>query len=1271
MEKHPADRGGTPFPGIGELDGLTGPRRSGSVSFSAGLQRFMSEQTARLVERLRSRLQRTTRRMTWAEFAFGASVALGVGAAVWFTAALLEASLWLGTTARTALAATVATVSVGVGATVLARPLGRLLGLVDGPSEEAVARTVGRHHPEVADRLVNLLQLADGNRSPAPAPFIDEAVQHLAEDLDEVSFRAAEDFGRARRALRLASLPLAALLAFLLIAPSTFLGASERLLAPATAFDRPAPFELSVVPGSVRLVEGDSLRVRLRTSGETPSEALLLRRDGPSDPSERIPLRPDSAGTFRHTLGPVRDGFQYRVAASPVRTTWYDVEVAQRPRVRRLQLEVTPPAYTGLPSRTLDPNVGDVEALPGATVSVTADLGGPRVETARLVFDDESTRPLEVSTGTARGRFTLRREGSYHLHLESTQGPTNRDPIRYQIALQTDARPSVSFLSPTGPAELSEDLTQTLRVQLSDDYGFSRAALFYRLEEEADEGNGTFESVQLPVPDDVRDTQTLTHQWLIAQDTGLDPEPGDAIAYYVQAWDNDTVNGPKSGRTATQRLRMPSLSEQYEQVDQTQGEAEDQMDQLRQRSDSMRRSFRRLRDELRRTREADWQDERRLERLQQKQQSLDRGAEKLSKTIEQMNRQMQRNGLSGSELSQKFQELERVVEDMKSPELQKALEKLRNAMESGKMRQMQRAMEQVREREQSTREQLERTRSLFNQLKAQQKLQEMARRAGELSERQKDLRKKTRERLEDTDTTAANEPGEPNAPESAAAPDSMSDQEGDARDLPSESRPADSSAAQLPRQNRGEESGPTPDSTSSAPDSSAKNSSDAAPDSSATVPSAEQSNDANRTPSANDNLAAEQEQAAEQMRKLEQAMEEARREMDDVQSAPRRQMQKLNEQLRRQNLSQQMRENSQQLRQNQLQDAQQGQQRMQQSLKQMQKQLSKMKSQMQGQQRRINVAGLRSALENTLRLSKQQESLRSTVDGLAAEGPPLRSYARDQKQLADGLRTVADSLQSIARRIPEMSRSVQETTGNALRAMETATTALDEREANRATGHQKTSMMHLNKLALLLSDLLKQMKNQQGTGSGMSMQQMAQQLQQMSGQQQKLNQQIQQHLNDVQGERLSPNQSNRRKELAKQQRQIKQQLQDMDVGSEAQQQMMGDLEKIAKQMEETARNLQQNERPGRDLIDRQRQILTRLLNAQKSLRTQGKEQQRRGRQADEDIRQSPPGELPSPDETDQLRRDLIRALDMGYSSDYEELIRRYFELLQDSAPGSQ
>ena len=1189
----------------------------------------MSEQTARLVSRLRRRLQHTARRMTRAELAFGLVVALGSAAGIWLVATLLEASLWLGTTARTALAAAVCVVGLGVTAALLARPLGQWIGLLPGPSEEEVARAVGRHHPTVSDRLVNLLHLAEGKRSHAPAPLVDQAVQHLADDLDEVSFKNIEDFGRARQALRLASLPLVGVLAFLLVAPSTFLNASERLLSPGTTFDRPAPFELSVTPGNVQLVKGDTLQITAQATGSAPARAQLLLRDT-AGTTEEIALQADSLGRFRHTVPNVRRPLQYRVVAPPVRTSWHEVRVTARPLVRRLQLTVTPPAYTGRSARTLDPNVGDVTALPGARVELEATLGGAEASTAVLDFEAGAPDTLSVRDGVATGTFSVQRNDTYRLHLQSPDGVSNRAPIRYQTALRTDAAPSASFVSPDSPADLEPDLVQPLEIQLSDDFGFRRAALFYRVAEERfGDGEAEFSSLDLPLasaPDQT--SQTLTHEWLLAQDSGLDPQPGDEIAYYVQVWDNDTVNGPKSGRTRTQRLRMPSLSDQYEQLEQTEDTAREQLDTLQQRADSTQRQFEQLRREVRRSRETDWQDRRQLERLQEKQASAQQEAEALSRSMEQMTQQMQRNELSSEQTAQQFQELQRVAQEMASSKLQQALEKLKQALsQDSSPRQRQQALENAQQRQQQYQKQLERTANLFEQLKAQQQLEEMANRAQELSEVQDSLAERTSERMADSLRATADSAGTSpsDSTQTQPAPDSTS-------------RPPDS---------------PRPDSSAQSqrppPDSSLQNQSGSPEDRS----------------SANEDLSREQQRAAERMEELLDEMEQAREEMENTPSAPKEQMQQMQQQMERQNMPEQMRKNSRQLRSNQLQKARQGQRQMQQQLQSAQQQLRKMQQGMQRKQQGMNVQGLRTALENTLRLSKEQEALRTTVDGLSEGGAALRPYARRQNTLVGGLRTVTDSLESIARRSPSMTQAVQSETGQALRAMESAVTALDERRPTAARRHQNTSMTHLNELALLLSDLLQQMQQQQqgGGGQGMSMQQMMQQMQQTAGQQQKLNQQIQQQLNQAQGERLSDGPSERREKLARQQRQLKQQLQDMNPGSDAQQQLMGDLSKIQEQMEASARALEQG-RSRDEIRERQQQILTRLLNAQKSLRTQGKQQERRGQEAEADAPARSPGALPDSEEADALRRDLIRALEMGYTSSYEDLIRRYFELLE-------
>ena len=1190
----------------------------------------MSEQTARLVERLRTRLRRATRRMSWAQLAFGGALAGGTAAALWLLAATLEAALWLQPGLRTGLLLLAGTVLLGIGAAFIARPVGRLLGLLDGPSEKDVARTVGKHHPAVADRLVNLLQLAEGQRSHAPAPYVDQAVQHLADQVDEVQFDEVADFQPARRAARWALFPALAVLTFLLAAPSTFLDASERLLAPRTEFEQPAPFQFDVRPGNAQLVRGDSLRVTIRATGTVPKTATLLLRPAETESPRRVAIEADSMGTYRHTVPNVRRSLRYRVAASPVRTEWYTVEVSQRPVVRRLQLRVSPPAYTDRPARELAPNVGAVTALPGTEVTVSAALGGAPVTDAMLDFEKGPAQSLTVTDDSATGRFRLRREDTYALRLESAGGIPNHDPIRYEVDLQTDARPSVSFLTPGDLVELTPDLMQPLRVQLSDDYGFRRAALFYR-RTDADDADSSFASIDLALPDGRAADQVLSHTWLLAQESGLDLERGDEVAYYVKAWDNDTVNGPKSGRTATQRLRFPSLSEQYEELDTLQQETGDQMQELNRRSEDVQQQFQDLRREVRRTREADWEDQRRLERLQQKQKSLSQSKSSLSRQVDSLNREMQRKDLSSPETSKKFQELKQTIDEMESKDLQKALENMRRSMQDQSFRQMQSAMEQAQSRLKQQEQQLERTLNLFKQLKARQKMEELRRRAENIRKREDRVAQETSERMDAS---------------------SEADSTGRSQEAPSSS------------------DRPSPDSsTTSSPSDSSRT--DASPpsasDSTATAPSdslaSQQSPGADS--SANQDLAREQEELAKEMKKLMEEMQGAEQDMEDVPSAPKKNLQRMRKQMRKQDLPEQMRQNSKQLRKNQLRKARQQQRRLQKRLQSMQSRMSQMQQQMKGQQRRMNMTGLRSALENTLRLSKDQEDLRTTLDGLEGDGSAVRRFAPQQKELQDGLNRVADSLQSIANRLPRMSKAVQEKTGNALRAMGDATTALDAREGDEASGYQKTSMMHLNELARLLSDLLGQMKQQQSSGGSgkMSMQQAMQQLQQTSGQQQKLNQQIQKFLNKAQGERLSKDMQARRKQLAKQQRQIKQQLDEMSIEEEAKQRLMGDLQKIADQMEQSADDLQGG-RHSRDLIDRQQQILSRLLNAQQSLRTQGKKQKRRGRQADDNFDRQRPGDRPGSEATDTLRRDLIRALEMGYDSEYEALIKKYFELLE-------
>jgi hypothetical protein len=110
--------------------------------------------------------------------------------------------------------------------------------------------------------------------------------------------------------------------------------------------------------------------------------------------------------------------------------------------------------------------------------------------------------------------------------------------------------------------------------------------------------------------------------------------------------------------------------------------------------------------------------------------------------------------------------------------------------------------------------------------------------------------------------------------------------------------------------------------------------------------------------------------------------------------------------------------------------------------------------------------------------------------------------------------------------------------------------------------------------------------------------------------------------------------------------------------------MLGDLDKIAEEMKEVVNNLEQNN-VNPETIRKQERILSRLLDASKSMREKDYEKKRKAQTGTEIARRGP-GELdPSALEgKNKLLEDLLKSLEHGYSKDYQELIRKYFDELQ-------
>ena len=176
---------------------------------------------------------------------------------------------------------------------------------------------------------------------------------------------------------------------------------------------------------------------------------------------------------------------------------------------------------------------------------------------------------------------------------------------------------------------------------------------------------------------------------------------------------------------------------------------------------------------------------------------------------------------------------------------------------------------------------------------------------------------------------------------------------------------------------------------------------------------------------------------------------------------------------------------------------------------------------------------------------------------------------------------------------------------------------------------------------------------------------MMQQLQRMSGEQMNLNN-LTQMLQKMQQGGLSPQQQIEMQRLAQQQELIRKSLDQLN--EEAKQagetkKLPANLDKILDEMQEVVTDMK-TQKLNDDLVQKQERILSKLLDAQKSINERDYEKERESTSG-KDFASKSPDELNLPAKTkNKITDELNKAVQEGYTKDYENLIRKYYEALQ-------
>ncbi|MHC4180599.1 MAG: hypothetical protein ACYSWU_24130, partial [Planctomycetota bacterium] len=446
-------------------------------------------------------------------------------------------------------------------------------------SEVDLALRLQRRFPALEDRLVSSVEFMKQSEDDpvAGSPALRRAViAQTTAETERLDFSGVLD---PRRPLLAAVLAASiCLVAAILLAldcwshagrPRASLIAVARLAYP---FGVPWPQKthLEVRPLVSRAAKGQPVEIRVVDSrgAKLPRTVRIhYRLQGPdgtvNSETRKMSHLDDAVVAVYQPAGP----FSYRAEGGDDNSMpWHPVEVVEPPGLESSRVTLTPPAYTGWPSETVDGKL--IRALVGTRVQISAGATRP-LKSAVLCLEDGRRidgGPTGQQRRTVAAEFEIENvteetpPGSIRFELVDREDLTGQ--VAWEIVAVPDQPPTASIQWPSETVFATPGAVVPLQVVAKDDLAIYQLVLVFRPSNRPEKGQPEPEEYVLPLyagPEAVdpqpagglsrgteqRDLREFEYRWELAD---LELVPGTELTFHVTATDYRSQTGQSEPR---------------------------------------------------------------------------------------------------------------------------------------------------------------------------------------------------------------------------------------------------------------------------------------------------------------------------------------------------------------------------------------------------------------------------------------------------------------------------------------------------------------------------------------------------------------------------------------------------------------------------------------------------------------------------------------------------------------------------------------------------
>jgi len=449
---------------------------------------------------------------------------LTLGTLFWMAVTYFEYVLWLNESWRLTLFILFLVVELYLLYRYILVPLLYLFKVRSGIDNRAASQLIGKHFPNVDDKLLNLLELSENQEK---SDLLMASIEQRASNLGPVPFAEAINFKDSYRYAKYILIPVF-LFAFIWITGDmvSFFNSHQRVMHYDMAYERPAPFSFQVMNTSLEVMDNEPLTIQVKTVGELRPDNVQMMVNG----EELLMQRRGEFYEYRFEAPVPQTNFYLTANGWDSRS--YAINSYRTPTLVDFALELDYPKYLNLIPEVIT-GTGNAE-IPEGT-KVTWKIQGDYVDEIRMIAAD-STLLFNKEDNLFSNSKRLFNDFNYELST-SNERVQDFEKLAYRLNVIKDAKATVQV------DQVLDSLNPNRSYftgQAADDHGLNEIRV---VSYPTDDVNN-LQRISLEAPN------TNVYQFYYTFPSGLNLQPGKKYKLYFEVVDNDGVRGGKVTKSA-------------------------------------------------------------------------------------------------------------------------------------------------------------------------------------------------------------------------------------------------------------------------------------------------------------------------------------------------------------------------------------------------------------------------------------------------------------------------------------------------------------------------------------------------------------------------------------------------------------------------------------------------------------------------------------------------------------------------------------------------